>query len=115
MNPELGRFLEDRSLEMQKLLVALRDLGEAQGRDVTVRVDGRELVFSRGEGQSDRGFVRLIPADARVVIAFPRGGELFDPRGRLTGPIDSQKSLTVDSVSGIDAYVRRLFEAAYGV
>lgn len=111
MNSELGRYFEGRLLETQKLLRALYDVGSGLGADVSVWVDGRELVFGRSEG--GRGFMRLIPADIRVLVAFPRGYELFDPRGRLKGPHRSQKSLSLGHVFEIDAYVRRLIDGAY--
>ena len=113
MNSELGRYFEGRSLDTQKLLRALYDVGTSPGPSVDVVIDGRELVFARPDGGGGRGFMRLIPADMRVVVVFPRGPELFDPMGRLKGSKHSQMSLTLGHVFEIDAYVRRLIEEAY--
>ncbi len=113
VNSELGRYLEGRRLDMQKLLRALYDVGCGQGSDVSVRVDGRELVFARDASSGSRGFVRLIPGEERVVIAFPRGNALFDPARRLKGPTGAQQSLSIGHVFEIDAYLRRLIETAY--
>ena len=114
MNSELGRYFEGRRLETQKLLRALYDVGDGQGSDVDVWVDGRELVFGRGAA-AGRGFMRIIPAEIRVVVAFPRGHELFDPQSRLKGPPGSQMSLMLGHGFEIDAYVRRLIESAYAL
>ncbi|MEL7368765.1 MAG: hypothetical protein AAFN74_07630 [Myxococcota bacterium] len=114
MNSELGRYFEGRMLETQKLLRALYDVGTSPGGDVDVWVDGRELVFGRGS-RAGRGFMRLIPAEIRVVVGFPRGFDLFDPARRLKGPAMSQKSLTLGQVFEIDPYVRRLVEEAYRI
>ena len=113
MNSELGRYFEGRLLDTQMLLRALYDVGSSPGSDVNVWVDGRELVFGRSQDAVGRGFLRLIPSEVRVVLAFPKGGELFDPAGRLAGPAGSQKSLSLGHVFEIDAYVRRLIESAY--
>ena len=113
MNSELGRFFEDRLLDTQKLLRALYDVGTSPGPDISVWVDGRELVFGRTENAGGRGFMRLIPAEVRVVVAFPRGFDLFDPMGRLKGPMNSQRSLTLGHAFELDHYVRRLIETAY--
>lgn len=110
MNSELGRYFEDRRLETQKLLRALYDVGTGVAPGVQVWIDGRELVF--GASSVGRGFLRLIPGELHVVLAFPRGPELFDPRRRLQGPSHAQKSLIISQVFEIDPYVRRLIELA---
>ncbi len=113
MNPEIGRYLEGWHLDTIKLISALYDMAMGQGRDVTAWIDGRELVFTREEPGSDRGFVRLIPSEAHVIVAFPAGDRLFDPRKRLKGPARSQKSLVLGYAGEIDLDVRRLIDAAY--
>ena len=115
VNSELGRYFEGRLLDTQKLLRALYDVGTSPGADVNVWVDGRELVFGRSPDAAGRGFMRIIPSEVRVVIAFPKGAELFDPAGRLSGPPNSQKSLSLGHVFEIDPQVRRMIEAAYGL
>lgn len=107
----LGRFLEGRSLEQQQLLRVLVDLGSGLGPDVEVSVDGRELVFRR-EGRG-RGFLRVIPRATSVLLGFPRGSELFDPRRRLEGPAGLQRSCPVREPSDLDGYVRRLIDEAH--
>ncbi len=111
VNSELGPFFEGRHLDVQKLLRALYDVGHSPGPGVKAWVDGRELVFSRAEG--GRGFMRLIPLEAQVLVAFPRGGDLFDPLARLRGPPQAQKSVTLGHYSDIDPYLRRIVEQAY--
>ncbi len=113
MESELGRNFQDRLLDQQKLLRALYDLAYGCGADVSCWVQGRELVFGRGEKESGRGFVRLIPLDVMVMCAFPRGDRLFDPTNRLQGPQVGQRSLTLMHHHEIDPHVRRILHAAY--
>lgn len=112
MNPEIGRFLEGRTLETQKLIRMLMDLAEGLGR-VETEVQGRELVFRLGAG--DRGFLRLTPAETSVRLGFPRGSELFDPKDKLQGAPGFQLGLTVRDQADVDGYVRRLIEDAHRV
>ncbi len=113
MNPEIGRYFEGWHLDTIKILKSLYDMALGQGRDVKVWIDGRELVFTKQEPGTDRGFLRLIPSEAHVIVAFPAGDRLFDPRKRLKGPARSQKSLVLGYAGEIDLDVRRLIDAAY--
>lgn len=115
MEPEVGRYLEGRFLETQQLLRVLYDLAHGQGRDVSVWIDGREMVFGRGEPRRNRGFLRVIPSEVSVVLAFPRGHELFDPKKKTKGPVGSQTSTTITHSTQLDAYVRRLVDQAYNL
>lgn len=113
MNPEIGRYFEGWHLDTIKLLKALYDMGTGVGPGVTAWIDGRELVFTKQPPGTDRGFLRLIPSEASVIVAFPAGDRLFDPRKRLRGPPRSQKSLVLGYANEIDLDVRRLIDAAY--
>lgn len=115
MESEIGRYFEGRLLDTQRVLRALYDLGLGQGSDTQVWIDGRELVFGKGEVGQGRGYMRLIPAEAVVTIAFPKGYALLDPQRRTHGAPGSQTVLVVGHASDLDPYVRRLVAAAYAL
>lgn len=113
MRPDIGRFLEGRLLDTIQLIKTVYDVGSGAGHDVTVWFDGREMVFGKGPDESGRGFLRLIAGEVSVVIAFPRGGELFDPQKRARGYAGSQTSMTIGHIGDLDSYVRRMIAGAY--
>lgn len=115
MQPEIGRYFGDLLFETQKTLKALYELGTGQGKDVNSWIDGRELVIGRGEAKEGRGFVRLLPIEALVILAFPRGSELLDPKKKLQGLAGSQLSMALSSPYEVDTYVRRLVDTAYSI
>lgn len=112
MNPEIGRYLEGRLLVTQNLIKTVYDYALGQGRDVEVKVEGRELAFRRGES-AGAGFLRVLPAELWLTLSFPRGGEIPDPLGRLKGPRGARKQCLVRDSSELDLYARRLIDAAY--
>jgi len=113
MESEIGRYFEGRFLETQQLLRAIYDMCFGLGRDVCVWIDGREMVFGRGEVRRNRGFLRVIPSEVVVMLGFPRGAELFDPKKLTKGPIGSQTSVSITHSTQLDAYLRRLVDQAY--
>lgn len=113
MQSEIGRYFEGRLLEQQQLLRAVYDLAHGNGGDVCVWIDGREMVFGRGDPRRNRGFLRVIPGEVAVLLAFPQGHQLFDPKKKTRGPAGSQTSTSITHASQLDAYVRRLVEQAY--
>jgi hypothetical protein len=115
MESELGRYFEGRRLETTMLLKQVHDLALGTGRDVTVWIDGRELVFGRGAPRRGRGFLRVVPGEVQLVLAFPRGHELFDPKQRARGPRGSQTQLTIGHAIDLDPYVRRMIDSAYAL
>ncbi len=115
MESEIGRYLEGRLHETQQLLRTIYDLGLGQGKDACAWIDGREMAFGRGEPRRNRGFLRVIPGEVAVVLAFPRGHELFDPKKKTKGPRGSQTSMSITHATQLDLYVRRLIDAAYAM
>jgi hypothetical protein len=113
MREDVGRFFEGRLHETTMLLKAAYDIAVATGPDVADWVHGRELVFSRSEPGESRGFLRILPLDVLLQLAFPKGKELFDPQKRLRGVPGSQLRLTVRGMGDLDPYARRLVEEAY--
>jgi hypothetical protein len=113
MRTDIGRFFEGRLLDTIKLLQTIYDVGCGAGRDVNAWVDGRELVFSRGEESKGRGFLRVTPGETNATICFPRGHELLDPLKRAKGPRGSETRMTIMHPSELDSYVRRMIDAAY--
>lgn len=113
VNPEIGRFLEGHHLDTIKLLKVLYDIGTGMGPDAVAYVEGRELVVTRGKKGRGRGFIRVIPSGASVILAFPDPDRLFDPQNRLKGPSRSQRTVTFGYPAEIDPYIRRLIEFAY--
>lgn len=113
MEAELGRFFEAHGYETKMLLRTVLDLAEGQGAEVVTSVEGRELVFRRGEG--GRGFLRVLPQAVGLVLGFPRGGELFDPKSFLKGPSGFQKSVRILDAADLDPYLRRMLGEAYGL
>ena len=91
MESEIGRYLEDRLFDTQQLLRTLYDVGLGQGGDTTVWIDGREMVFGRGEANKGRGFLRLIPQEVAIILAFPQGDALMDPKKMAKGPRGGQR------------------------
>jgi hypothetical protein len=113
MRSDIGRYFSGRLLPTIKLLQALFDVGTGAGYDVDCWIDGREMVFGRGEPGEGQGFLRVTPLEATVILSFPNGDRLFDPRKRGSGPPNSQKRIMIGHPSEIDFYVRRLIEEAY--
>jgi hypothetical protein len=113
MRSDIGRFFEGRLLETIKLLQTIYDAGCGAGHDVSAWIDGRELVFSKGEAGKGRGFLRVTPNETSATVCFPRGHELLDPLKRAKGPRGSETRMMVFHPSEIDAYVRRMIDAAY--
>jgi hypothetical protein len=111
---DLGRYFEGYLLETTNLMKTIYDAAVGAGKDVTVKIDGRELVFSKGE-DGGRGFLRMIPGEATVVIAFPNGSRLLDKQKRLRGYPGAQSKMTLAHPSDVDTYVRRLIDAAYAL
>ena len=114
MQPELGRFFENRLREVQNVLLVLHDYATGQSRDVKAWVDGRELVFGMKEREGF-GFLRVLPQEASVSVAFPRGHELPDPQKRAKGPAGARTKLLVRTTADVDLYVRRMIDAAYAL
>jgi hypothetical protein len=114
MRPDVGRFLEGRLLETQLLIKSIYDLATGEGKDVVAAIDGRELVFRRGEAATP-GFLRVLPAATSVTIGFPKGPSLFDPGKRLKGVANARRSLVLRSSMDLDPYVRRLIDEAYRI
>lgn len=114
MRPDVGRYLEGRLFETVNLIKAIYDLALGEGKDVVAAVDGRELVFYRGEA-SGAGFLRILPAETSITAAFPRGARLFDPGKRLKGVPGSRLRIMLRSQQDIDPYVRRLIDNAYAI
>ena len=112
---DIGRFLENRGLEQQKLLKMIYDLGLGCGEDVSIWVHGIEMVIGKGEAEDNRGFLRVFPLEAGVLLSFPRGPELRDPRGRAQGPLGSQTSIEIGHAGEIDLYIRRMIHEAYAL
>lgn len=115
MEPEIGRYFEGRLYDTTKVLKALYDLGLGAGGDASAWLDGRELVFGRGEPGHGRGFMRVIAREASVIVAFPAGSQIMDPKKRAKGPPGSQTSMVVTHYSELDTYFRRMLESAYAL
>lgn len=113
MRWDLGKFFEGRLLATIQILKTIYDVATGTGEDVAVWVEGRELVFGKGEPKSGRGFLRAIPGEASVTIAFPRGHQILDPLKRARGPAGSQTQMILRHPSDLDVYVRRMIDAAY--
>ncbi len=115
MREDIGRFFEGHILETVNLIKSVYDIATGQGADVSVWVHGRELVFARGEPGSGPGFVRVLPADTMITVAFPRGMYIFDPKKRMKGVPGSRTRVVIRATMELDSYVRRLIEAAYAL
>lgn len=114
MKEDIGRYLDGRLFETVQLIKIIYDLATGEGRDVIAQVDGRELVFHRGEPKG-AGFVRLLPAETSVTLSFPLGARLFDPGKRLKGVPGSRLRITLRGKQDVDPYVRRLVDNAYAI
>ena len=115
MESTIGRYFEGRLLETQQLLRFIYDVAHGQGGDVCVWIDGREMVFGRGDPQRNRGFLRVTPGEVAVTLGFPQGSQLFDPKKRAKGPAGAQTSLSITHSTQLDLYVRRLVDQAYAL
>lgn len=115
MESEIGRYLEGRLLPAINLIKLIHDLGTGAGYDVSAWIDGRQLVFTRDVPGSGRGFLRLIPQESSIILCFPRGHEILDPKKRAKGPPGSETRLLVRDPSDVDGYVRRMIDAAYSL
>lgn len=115
MRTDLGRFFEGRLLETIKLLKAIHDVATGAGPDVSVWIDGRQMVFGRGEPRTGRGFLRVMPGETNAIVSFPRGHQLHDPGKRAKGPSGSETRMTLGHLGDLDPYVRRMIDAAYAL
>lgn len=115
MQSDIGRFLEGRRLESQKLIRVVYDACFGQGANVSVWIDGKELVFGCQGEEAGMGFVRIMPFDISLILAFPRGHEIPDPQNKTSGVMNSRTSMTLYYPSDVDAYVRRMIDAAYAL
>lgn len=111
MLPVIGRWLGSLPLETKKLVLALKDLAEGAGSGVSTTVEGREMVFRMHE--EGRGFFRIRPEQHSVKASFPRGPELLDPKGTLSGPEGMELSCSITHQVEIDMYFRRLVSGAF--
>lgn len=115
MRTDIGRFLEGRLLPTINLIKAIYDTALGAGHDVEARIDGRELMFAKGDAQGGRGFMRLTPHETSVTIAFPRGHELLDPKKRARGARGSETRVLLRDQADLDLYIRRMIDAAYSL
>ena len=115
MRPDIGRYLEGRMLEQIQLIKTIYDAATGAGSDVNVWIDGRELVFGKGEAAAGPGFMRVIPGEVMVTIAFPRGHEIPDPKKQFKGPRHSRTTRAVSHYSEVNVYVRRMIDASYAI
>lgn len=113
METKLGRVLAQLNYETQMLLRAVLDIATGLSPDVRLELEGRELVFRATE--SGRGFLRVVAQDNRLRLSFPRGDQVFDPRGRAVGPPGLQKGLLVHDRSDLDEYLRRMIRHAHSL
>jgi hypothetical protein len=114
MQSDIGRYFEGRLFETTQLLKVIYDVTLGAGKDVAATIEGKELVFRKGQN-TGRGFLRVIPMEVYVLIAFPKGQELFDPRKRTQGPPGSQKTTLIRDTIDFDIYVRGLLAQAYAL
>jgi len=115
MQSDIGRFLEGRRLDSQKLIRVIYDACLGQGANVTAWIVGKELVFgSQGEDVGS-GFVRIMPFDVSLILAFPRGHEIPDPQKKMSGVPNSRTTMTLHYPSDVDVYVRRMIDVAYAL
>lgn len=115
MRTDIGRFFEGRILATVNILKTIYDVGSGEGADVVVWIEGRQMVFGRGEPNTGRGFLRVTPGETNIILAFPRGHEVMDPKKRATGPRGSETKMVINHPSEIDPYVRRMIDAAYAI
>ena len=115
MRADLGRFFEGRLLDTINTMKTIYDAATGAGNDVEAWLDGREMVFGKSKEHEGRGFLRMIPGEASVVIAFPKGNQIMDPKKRAKGYPGAQTKITVSHPSDVDTYVRRMIDSAYAL
>ena len=115
MRPDIGRYLEGRFFDTVQLVKTVYDIGLGQGDDVSVWIEGNELVFGRRDPGSGSGFLRLLPQEVSITLSFPRGHEISDPQKRARGAAGSRTRLTIRMSAEIDVYTRRMIDAAYAL
>lgn len=102
-------------LDTINLVKTVYDIGTGAGKDVSAWIDGRELVFGRKEPGEGAGFLRVLPHEVTITISFPRGHEIPDPQKRTRGVPGSRTHMTVRHIGDLDAYTRRIIDAAYAM
>ena len=113
MQGELGRFFEGRLREVTDMMLVLHDYCVGQGKEVKVTLEGTEMVFrTKDDGF---GFLRVLPMEVTVMVSFPRGHEIPDPKERTKGPVNSRKKMIARTTADIDLYIRRMIDAAYAI
>lgn len=115
MRPDIGRYLDNRLHEVMLLIKVVYDVCTGEGADVSAWVDGRELVFGRKGEREGPGFLRLLPHEVNVTIAFPRGHDIPDPLKRARGVPGSRTRMTLRTTADLDVYVRRMIDTAYAL
>ncbi|MCB9653500.1 MAG: hypothetical protein H6729_05110 [Deltaproteobacteria bacterium] len=99
---------------MVSLVNVLRDLVSGLGSDTSEAIEGRALVFGRGDA-TGRGFLRATPLETGVMLSFPAGHLVFDPEKRAKGLRGAETRLSLATTHDLDPYVRRMISAAYAL
>ena len=115
MQSDIGRFLQELHLDTQKTIRVVYDACFGQGADVSIWIEGKELVFGNKGENTGMGFIRVRPLNMTVILSFPRGHEIPDPQKKMSGVINSAMRMTLHWPSDVNTYVRRLIDVAYAL
>ena len=99
IDPDVGNFLAGYSLQVQEIVLAVRELvlSMAPGAIEQLDIPARMLAYGYRKTYKDLICV-IMPLKVGVNLGFPRGTELPDPDGLLTGSGKRARHIRISSL-----------------
>ncbi len=114
IDPEIGNFLTHYSPDVQEIALALREIILELAPEAIEQLDVSAKMLAYGFQRTYKDMICVImPLKAGVNLGFPRGVDLPDPAGLLTGSGKRARHIRISSVDEAQApEVRALLEAS---
>ncbi len=114
IDPEIGNFLTHYSPDVQEIALALREIVLELAPDALEQLDVPAKMLAYGLQRTYKDMICVImPLKAGVNLGFPRGVDLPDPAGLLTGSGKRARHVRISSMDEAQASeVRALLEAS---
>ena len=114
IDPEIDNFLTQYSPDAQEISLALREMISELAPEAIEQLDVPAKMLAYGFQRTYKDMICVImPLKAGVNLGFPRGVDLPDPAGLLTGSGKRARHVRISSVDEAHApEVRALLEAS---